>query len=110
MTDPTLFQVKIVDDVLDPFPTMPGDALRGTTAFSWSIKQPGASTRTTLGVTGNAASLDPANYAPGDIVELRVEIADRSNTMISCTDASPTCSVISDDACIQRLTWRVEVH
>lgn len=110
MTDPTLFQVKIVQDDLDPYPLLPGDALLGATAFSWSIKQPGASTRTALGVTGNAASLDPANYAPGDVIELRVEIADRNDTAISCTDASPTCSVISDDACIQRLTWRVEVH
>jgi hypothetical protein len=29
---------------------------------------------------------------------------------VSCAEASPTCSVISDDTCIQRLTWRVEVH
>jgi hypothetical protein len=39
-----------------------------------------------------------------------VEIADRNNTAITCADASPTCSVISDNSCLQRLTWRVEVR
>jgi hypothetical protein len=110
MTDPTLFQVKVVQDDLDPYPTVPGDAELGTTAFTWSIKQPGAGSRTPLGVTGNAVSLDPANYTPGDIVELRVEIADRKATPITCADSSLTCSVISDNACIQRLTWRVVVN
>ena len=55
-------------------------------------------------------SLDPASYQPGDIVELRVEIKDRKNTAITCADANPTCSTISDNACIQRQTWRVEVR
>jgi hypothetical protein len=110
MTDPTLFQVKVVKDTLDPYPTVPGDALRRTTAFSWSVKQPGATTRTPLGATANALSLDPANYTPGDIVELRVEIADRNATPVNCADDQLTCSVISDDACIQRLTWRVVVQ
>lgn len=111
MTEPTLFQVSVVQDDLDPYPTVPGDSELGTTTFAWSIKQPGASTRTSLGVTGNAASLDPASYAPGDIIELRVEITDRNDVspQTQCSD-DPTCSVISDAQCIQRLTWRVEVH
>jgi hypothetical protein len=87
--------------------------LRPTT-FSWSILPPGASTRQPLAVTGNQVALDPASYSPGDIVELRVEIADRAmilnNTAISCADNIPTCSVISDASCIQRQTWRVEVR
>jgi len=114
MSDPTLFQIKIVQDDLDPFPTIPGDGVRGTTAFTWSIKQPGSSSYATSGARGNNASPDPANYAPGDIVELRVEIADRkmieNGTTPNCPADQPTCSVISDNACIQRLTWRVEVH
>jgi hypothetical protein len=110
MTDPTLFQVKVVKDDLDPYPTVPGFAELDTTKFSWSLKQPGASTRTPLGATGNAVSLDPANYAPGDIVELRVEIADRVPRTINCADDQLTCSVIADNACIQRLTWRVVVN
>lgn len=111
MTEPTLFQVSVVEDDLDPYPTVPGDGELGTTTFAWSIKQPGATTRTSLGVTGNAAALDPASYTPGDIIELRVEITDRNNVspQLQCSD-DPTCSVISDASCIQRLTWRVEVH
>jgi hypothetical protein len=111
LTDPTLFQVLAVTDDLDPYPAVVGDPLRGTPSFSWSILPPGASQRDTLaGVIGNSVALDPAAYSPGDVLELRVEIEDRVHTPIACADADPTCSVISDPTCIQRLTWRVEVQ
>jgi len=110
LSEPTLFQIGVVTDDLDPYPTVPGDAILGTSTFAWSIKQPGAGTRTPLGFTGSGVALDPGNYAPGDIVELRVEIQDRVPRAINCADAQATCSVISDDTCIQRLTWRMEVH
>ena len=110
LTEATLFQVSVVTDVLDPYPTVPGDAIRGTTEFAWSIKQPGASTRTPLAVTGNGVAIDPGNYEPGDIVELRVEIADRISRTLTCADSQPTCSVTSSDTCIQRQTWRMEVR
>lgn len=110
ITDPTLFQVHVVKDDLDPYPTI-ADAIRGTTKFTWSLLPPGGTTRQVLtGVTGNSVAIDPASYQPGDIVELRVEIADRNNTPITCADGNPTCSVISDNTCIQRQTWRVEVR
>ena len=109
LTEATLFQINVVDDDLDAYPTVPGDNILGTTKFSWSIKQPGAGSRTPLGVTGNGVAIDPANYALGDIVELRVEIADRNDTPITCADNLLTCSVIST-SCIQRLTWRMEVR
>jgi hypothetical protein len=112
MTDPTLFQVTFVYDALDPYPAIPGDAALGTASFAWSIKQPGASTRTDLGVTTNSVALDPAAYAPGDVIELRVEVQDRNMLSPSamCADANLTCSVISDNTCIQRLTWTVKVQ
>lgn len=110
MTDPTLFQVNVVTDDLDLWPAVPSDPVLGATTFHWSILPPGASTRQPLTVGGNQVALDPASFTPGDIVELRVEIADRNNTPVTCTDANPTCSVISDNNCIQRLTWRVEVR
>ena len=110
LADPTLFQVLVVSDDLDPYPPVVGDALRGTTSFSWSILPPGASQREKLSVVGNSVALDPASYNAGDIVELRVEIQDRVLRTINCADTSPTCSVISDTSCIQRLTWRVEVQ
>jgi hypothetical protein len=72
---------------------------------------PGGTTHQLLnGVTGSGFAIDPASYQPGDIVELRVEIADRNNTPITCADGNATCSVVSDNACIQRQTWRVEVR
>jgi hypothetical protein len=109
--DPTLFQVQIVVDDLDVYPPIPGDAVLGTTGFAWSLLPPGAGSRVPLtGISGNSVGIDPATYPPGSTIELRVEIDDRNHTPITCTDASPTCSVISDPACIQRLTWKVEVR
>jgi hypothetical protein len=106
LTDPTLFQVTVVLDELDAFPGAPTSQL----AFHWSILPPGASTRQALSTTGNAVALDPASYQPGDIVELRVEIEDRNDTPVSCAENLATCSVISNNTCIQRQTWRVEVR
>lgn len=114
MTNATLFQITVVQDDLDPYPGFPDDTVLDTTKFTWSLLPPGASSRQSLGVTTNHVSLDPNNYAPGDILELRVEIADRemirNGTQVNCADGSPTCSIISDNSCLQRLTWRVEVR
>jgi hypothetical protein len=111
VADPTVFQVPLVDDDLDGYPALLGDPIFGTTTFAWSILAPGASTRQPLvGATGNTIDFDPAAFTPGDLVELRVEISDRNRTAIPCVDSAPTCSVISQPACIQRLTWRVEVR
>lgn len=107
MAEPTLFQVHVVTDDLDPYPAQ-SDPLLGTTRFSWSLQVNSGPRAALTGVTSNAFALDPANFQPGDIVELRVEIADRNNTPITCGEA--TCSVISDPRCIQRQTWRVEVR
>jgi hypothetical protein len=101
MFDPTLFQVLVVNDDLDPYP--------GAAEFSWSLKPAGATQRAPIGST-NSVALDPASFTPGDIVELRVEIADRKHTPVNCPDGNATCSVISDPTCIQRQTWRVEVR
>jgi hypothetical protein len=109
MTDQTLFQINVVQDDLDPYPGVPNDPFLGTTSFSWTLLPPGASARQPFG-TSNHVSLDPSNYAPGDILEVRVEIADRNNTPLNCAESNPFCSVISDNSCLQRLTWRVEVR
>ncbi|MGE0546014.1 MAG: hypothetical protein AB7O24_14205 [Kofleriaceae bacterium] len=107
LIDPTLFQARRVDDDLDPFP--PADT--GTTTFEWSIQVPGSGDHVVIaGASGNSYALDPAQFTPGDIVELRVEVFDRAPTPIGCNEADPTCSVISDPMCLQRQTWRVEVR
>jgi hypothetical protein len=111
VTDPTVFQVPLVDDDLDVYPPVPGDPVLGTTTFAWSILPPGASVRQPLvGATGNSLDFDPSVYTPGEIVELRVEILDRAHPMVPCTDDLPVCPVSSPTGCIQRQTWRVEVR
>ncbi len=108
ISTPTVFQVPVVDDDLDPYP--PIDAAPQLT-FAWSILGPGATQREVqTGATGNAIVLDPAVFTPGDVVELRVEIDDRQHTALPCDDAAATCSITSSDSCLQRQTWRVEIR
>jgi hypothetical protein len=108
---PTLFQIPLVDDDLDPYPAVSGEPLLGTTAFAWSILPPGASVRQPLaGATGNTVALDPGAFAPGDVVELRVEISDRVPRPVTCGDGDATCPVSAPTGCIQRQTWRVEIR
>jgi hypothetical protein len=110
MQDPTLFQVLVIEDDLDPYPPVPSDPVLGQSTFAWSLKPPGASSFQSLAITGNSVALDPASYTPGDQLALRVEIQDRNHTPVNCPATDPTCSVISDPSCIQRLTWLVEVR
>ena len=109
VSEPTLFQIPIVGDDLDRYPTIPNDPIYGQTRFAWSIKV-GTGPRQAMGVTANSVPFDPAGYAPETVVELRVEIFDRNDTPIACSDGDRTCSVIADPGCIQRQTWHVEVR
>jgi len=110
LQDPTLFQVLVVDDDLDPYPTRVTDQYYGPTQFSWSLLPPGATTRQPLSVVGNSVAIDPANYTPGDVLELRVEIQDRVPRTLQCPDTDPTCEVVSGSGCFQRMTWKVQVQ
>lgn len=107
ISEPTLFEIEHVIDDLDPYPA----SATGETTFAWSLEGPGDTTHVPLvGATDNRVALDPATYAPGDIVELRVEIFDRAHPgPLPCDDAAPTCS-LTGDSCLQRLTWRVEMR
>jgi hypothetical protein len=106
LTEPTLFEVLVVDDDLDVWPPT-DDPSEGVATFAWSLMPPGGTTHEPLTtVTGNRVALDPASYAPGDILELQVEIADRAHPV--CPEGQATCS--TSPMCTQRLIWRVEVH
>jgi hypothetical protein len=110
IAEPTLFSVGHVSDDLDPFPRpIAAPDFVGEPAFSWSL-QVGAGPRQPLENPVSSLALDPRAYAPGTVLELRVEIFDRNATPITCGDASPTCSVIAQPGCIQRQTWRVEAR
>lgn len=111
LTDPTLFRVPVVIDDLDVYPPQPEDEVLGTTKFTWSVKAPGQATHVAVsGAVGNSFAVDPASYTPGDIIEVRAEIFDRTTDVLLCPNTDPTCSVISLPTCIQRQTWRVEVR
>jgi len=111
ITDPTLFRIPVVIDDLDVYPPRPDDDVLGTTRFAWSVKAPGQPSHVAIsGAVGNSFAVDPASYTPGDIIEVRAEIFDRTNDPLLCLNSDPTCSVISLPTCIQRQTWRVEVR
>jgi hypothetical protein len=110
ISGPTLFEVPLVADDLDPYPPVPGEPLLGTTAFEWSILTPGASARRPLScATGNHVDFDPSAFTPGDIVELRVEIFDRHHNPVACADGDPVCAASGQPGCTQRQTWRVKI-
>jgi hypothetical protein len=101
------FAALFVDDDLDPFPAAGGGAAR----FSWSVLAPsrGPGRQPLGGGAGNAVDLDPAAFSLGEIVELRVEVADRIARTLPCPDGDAACS-IEGNACTQRQTWRLEVR
>lgn len=111
MSAPTLFRVPAVSDDLDRYPLVANDALFRAPKFQWSIQSPGGSTHVVVpAATSNSLAIDPANYRVGDVLEVRVQIYDRKNTVIPCADGEATCSTISQPTCLQRQTWRVEVR
>ena len=111
ITAPTLFRVPVVADDLDPYPLVPNDPIFRAPKFQWSIQPPGGSTHVVVpNATSNSLAIDPASFATGDILEVRVQIYDRKNTVIPCADGEATCSTISDVSCRQRQTWRVEIR
>lgn len=116
LTEPTIFQVPVVDDELDRYPGNPAGprpeqgVYLGQAAFQWSIKRPGANAFQSIGATHQVV-IDPQQYRPGDRLEVRVEIFDRTATVVSCADDQQTCAAdASRPSCIQRQTWRVEAR
>ena len=105
--DTTVFQVPIVLDDLDSYPRTAGGALFGDTRFVWTLLGPTGG-RLVVG-SGSNYVFDPDTFAPGSIVEVRVEIQDRKLTPVNCADSEATCST-SANACIQRQTWKVEAR
>lgn len=104
------FSVLVVDDDLDVYPApAPDDPFLGTAGFRWSIRPVGAAAFTEVDADVAALELDPARFAPGDRLDVRVELDDRRRREIGCDVDAPTCS-LTLDTCLQRQTWRVEVR
>ncbi|MBC7973525.1 MAG: hypothetical protein H7138_00965 [Myxococcales bacterium] len=109
--EPTVFQVPRVTDDLDVYPPTFSDPAFGAATFAWSILAPGATTRQVLlDATGNSIDFDPAAFTPGQRVEIRVEVFDRTYHTVPCADALPTCIAAARPQCTQRQTWRVEIR
>ena len=115
---PRRFAVLAVADDLDVYPppsrqTADGrPSPQGTARFRWSIASP-YTDDALLPIRGHALSgytIDPGAYAPGDSLQLRVEIEDRNGFEVSCGQDQPTCSIAGDSACLQRMTWRIDIR
>lgn len=103
------FAVLSVEDDLDifPFPSPDHDFL-GFATFRWFLASPATGGAITpLAVDGNSVDLDPSTYAPGDQLELRVEVSDRENRPL-CDGLLATCEAVA--GCFQRRTWSLEVR
>jgi hypothetical protein len=109
---PRRFAVLLVEDELDPYPPPPTPAADvGAAELRWQIAGPD-NAGAFVDVPGHALSdlfLDPSGYAPGDMIDLRVEVADRVERALPCVDSEPRCA-IAGDTCWQRLTWGVEIR
>jgi hypothetical protein len=109
---PRTFSVLEIGDDLDPAPLPPDPApYLGEPTFAWLLASPdtGGDLVPVAGAVGDALTIDPSAYAPGDLVDLRVEVADRVERTLPCDSAAPACS-IAGDACNQRLGWGVEIR
>ncbi len=106
---PRRLEVNVVADDTAPWPA-PTDAYRSPATFRWSMASPGSGGLLVplVDVAGNALELDPAAFASGDQLEVRVEIDDGADRVLPCAADSPSCA-IDADACYQRRTWRLEV-
>jgi hypothetical protein len=107
--EPRLFAVRVVEDDLDVYPPEPDDPFLGTATIRWSMRAVGAASFSAVDAGAAAIELDPARHAPGDRLEVRVELDDRRGRDIDCPVDQPTCS-LTLDSCLQRQTWRVEVR
>jgi hypothetical protein len=107
VTEPVLFQALRVRDALDRFPAIVGDEFIGQTGFAWSLKINNGP-RELLGAAGSSIAFDPAGFALGDRVEVRLEVTDRV-VRATCPDGDAECS-LTGGGCFQRQTWNVEVR
>ncbi len=110
---PRRFAVGQVSDDLDPYPPPAdgADAELGEADFHWFVASPdsGGAFAEVAGHGVADLTIDPAAYAPGDVIDLRVEVTDRVARTLPCDASQATCS-IGGNACVQRVTWGVEIR
>lgn len=109
---PRVFAVLLVADDLDPYPGPQPAPGQGEPTFAWQIASPdtGGELAPVSGAVGPELTVDPAAFAPGDLVDVRVEVSDRVERVLQCDASSPSCSVDGDPSCLQRTSWGVEIR
>lgn len=117
ISEPTRFSVQAVFDALDgyPRPVSPHPAV-GITTFAWKLASP-ASGGALIDISATAPDvlIDPATYAPGDRLTLRVEVDDRNDHLpLACAESQARCDTNDPTnpapACSQRATWEIEIR
>ena len=107
-TQAIAFAVTVTDDG-DPYPpSQPSYATTGFPLFAWSLRRNGGAWQDIATYNFPTLTLAAEQAALGDVIDVRIEIADRAHplprTLSSCQDQS-ICAVTP--SCAQRLTWKV---
>lgn len=103
---PRRLSVESVSDELDPYPLPAGtsDPDLDSAHFRWFVDD--------VLVPGHDLhdlAVDPAAYAPGDVVKVRAEVTDRSLAWPTCPAGEDSCAAMLS-TCAQRATWRLAVR
>jgi hypothetical protein len=106
------FVVDLVSDDLNPFPAA---AMGMGAGMQWFLSE-GSGPFMPVEKDFPSFSFNPAAFSFGDVVRVRLEIQDRdtersATEFLACGDAD-VCSapsLIHPDACIQRVTWTVNI-
>ena len=107
---PRRFAVLTVDDDINVYPAPPANDLFLRAAhFTWSIAGPSGGYEPITGLVSHDLVIDPANYQPGDTLDVRVDVSDSITRTLPCDPSLATCSV-DGTACIQRQTWHLEIR
>jgi hypothetical protein len=105
------FSVYTVDDDIDPYPGPPPIKEMGVAGFSWSLASPASGgALVPLSTDDSGVVIDPADYAPGDQLDLRVEVTDAVARPSPCDPSTAQCSIGGVSTCLQRQTWHVEIR
>jgi hypothetical protein len=109
---PRRFAALSVSDDLDNYPLASDPwGFGGVSAFRWFVATPDTG-NAYVEVAANVGAdyvVDPSAFSPGDLLGVRVEIADRVPRNLPCAPGDATCS-IDDDGCLQRVSWGVEIR
>jgi hypothetical protein len=109
---PRRFSVLTVDDDINVYPApSANDRFLRAAHFAWSVASPdtGGALASVIGLDQHDLVIDPANYRPGDQLDVRVEISDALPRVLPCDPALASCS-IDGSACRQRQTWHLEIR